>query len=123
MTGPESEEGPPSGLRNPEAAVRGLGASALLIEALVLLLALAPLAKVGGERRGAAIWLCLGVAVVAVALAGSLKRPWGWPAGALVPVALLAGGLLHWTLALLGFLFGLVWAYVLNVRRTVLRGR
>jgi hypothetical protein len=94
----------------------------LLAETVVLLLALAPLAKVGGGYRVAAIWLCLALAIVAGALAGALRRPWAWPAGALVPLALIAGGVLHWTLALLGVLFGLVWAYVLYVRHTVLRG-
>jgi hypothetical protein len=37
-----------------------------------------------------------------------------------VPVALLAGGFLHWSLAVLGIVFGLVWGYVLYVRRSVL---
>jgi hypothetical protein len=107
-------------LRDPAAAVRGLGASALVIEALVLLLTLAPVAKVGGAHRIAAIWVCLALVVVAAGLVGQLRRSWAWPAGFVVPVALLAGGLLHWTLAVLGLLFGAVWGYVLYVRRTVL---
>lgn len=109
-----------SGLRNPGAAVRGVGAGALAMEAVVLLLAIAPLAKLGGPNRVAAIWLCVGLSVLAVGVAGSLRRPWAWYAGAAVPVGLLAGGLLHWSLAVLGVLYGAVWLYVLNVRKTVL---
>lgn len=109
-----------SGLRNPPAAVRGVGAAALGVEALVLLLAIAPLVKLGGPDTGAAIGLVLVLVVVAGVLVGLLRYPWAWWAGAVVPVALLAGGFLHWSLAVLGIVFGLVWGYVLYVRRSVL---
>jgi hypothetical protein len=106
----------------PPAAVRGVGAAALVVEALVLLLAVAPLARVGGPDRGAAIGVVLAIAAVAVVLAGLLRRAWAWYAAAVVPVGLLVAGLLHWSLAVLGVLFGLLWAYVLKVRRTVADG-
>ena len=60
------------------------------------------------------------VAALAVVLAGLLRRPWAWWAGAGLQALLLAAGVLHWSLATLGVLFGLVWAYVLYVRRRVL---
>ncbi len=42
------------GLRNPQAAVRGLGAGTLALEAIVLLLAIQPIRIIGGdlERLG-----------------------------------------------------------------------
>ncbi|MFC7757764.1 hypothetical protein ACFQY4_06700 [Catellatospora bangladeshensis] len=46
--------GKPSGLRNPTRAVRGLGAGALVMEALVLLLALLPIWVL--RPPGAARW-------------------------------------------------------------------
>jgi hypothetical protein len=122
MTGPGSPEAgtpKPSGLRNPAAAVRGVGSGALVAEAVVLLLAVAPLWRIGGAGRGAAIALVAGLAVLAVLLVGLLRRPWAWWAALAVPAGLLAGGLLHWSLAVLGVLFGLLWAYVLRVRGTV----
>ena len=112
----------PSGLRNPAGAVRGVGAATLVIEALVLLLALIPLARLG-DGNAAAIWLCAVLAVVALVLIGLLRFAWAWPGAFVVPVALLAGGALHWSLVALGVLFGLSWAYVLNVRRSVLANR
>jgi hypothetical protein len=126
MTAPETDSDTSehrSGLRNPAAAVRGVGAGALSAEALVLVLAIVPLAKVGGPSRGGAIGLVVVLALVACGLIGVLRRGWAWWAGAIVPAALIAGGLLHWTLAALGVLFGLLWGYVLYVRRTVLVGR
>jgi hypothetical protein len=113
----------PSGLRNPTAAVRGVGAGTLVIEGIVLLLALAPIYKLAGERAAAGIWLCVALVVVLGLLAGLLRRPWAWWAATLVPLSLLVGGVfVHWALIALGVLFGLVWAYVLNVRHTVLNG-
>jgi hypothetical protein len=109
-----------SGLRNPTAAVRGVGAGALVVEAIVLLLAIAPVVKLGGKGVTTAIWLVVGLAAAAGVLAGLLRHPWAWWAGLVVPIALLGGGFLHWSLAVLGMVFGLLWGYVLNVRRTVL---
>ncbi|NJC71658.1 DUF4233 domain-containing protein [Planosporangium thailandense] len=111
------------GLRNPLAAVRGAGAGALVVEALVLLLAIAPLARIGGAERGPAIGLVVALAVVAGLLCGLLRHPWAWWAGLVIPVALLAGGALHWSLGVLGVVFGLLWGYMLNVRRTILANR
>lgn len=110
----------PSGLRNPAAAVRGVGAGALAVEALVLLLAIAPIHVLDVRRPGLATGVVVGLAVVCVLLAGMLRRSWAWPAGIVVQVALIACGWFHLSLAVLGVLFLLVWLYVLNVRRTVL---
>ena len=114
---------PRSGLRNPGAAVRGVGAGALAIEALVLLLAVLPLAKLGGAGSAAAIGVTLGIAALCAVLAGLLRYRWAWYAGAALQAVLFAGGLLHVALAVLGLLFAAVWGYVLSVRRTVLRAR
>jgi hypothetical protein len=114
---------PQAGLRNPLAAVRGAGAGALVTEALVLLLAIAPLARVGGVDRGPAIGLVVALAVAAGLLAGLLRHRWAWWAGLVVPLALLAGGLLHWSLGVLGVVFGLLWGYMLNVRSTIMANR
>lgn len=110
----------PSGLRSPVKAVRGLGASALLIETLVLLLAIAPLWVLGGAGSGAAIGAVIALAVAAVAIVGLLRRPWAWHAATALQGLLLLAGLLHWSLGVLGVIFGLVWGYVLHVRRSIL---
>ncbi|GAA0734203.1 DUF4233 domain-containing protein [Dactylosporangium roseum] len=109
----------PAGLKNPGAAVRGVGAAALVVEGVVLLLALLPLAKLGHGDNTAAIWFCVALAVVSFALCGLLRHAWAWYAGLAVQVALLAGGALHWSFVALGVLFGLTWLYVLYVRRSV----
>ncbi|GIE83508.1 hypothetical protein Aph02nite_94580 [Actinoplanes philippinensis] len=109
-----------SGLKNPQAAVRGLGAGTLALEVIVLLLTIAPLAVIAGDRKGPAITAALVATVVAIVLAGSMKRNWAWTAGAVLQGLLLLGGFLHWTLAAVGVIFGLTWAYAMHVRRTIL---
>jgi hypothetical protein len=111
---------PKSGLRNPVAAVRGVGAAALCAEALAMLLAIQPIRTLGGGLSGAAVGVVVGLAVVLLLLAGLLRRDWAWYGAAALQLLLLPAGLLHWSLAVLGIVFGLVWAYMLYVRRRVL---
>ncbi|MDO3702033.1 DUF4233 domain-containing protein [Micromonospora sp. C28SCA-DRY-2] len=123
---PGGRGGPPaggprrSGLRNPERAVRGLGAGTLSLEALVLLLAIQPIRVVGGDLSGTAIGAVVALAVTAVVLAGMMRRPWAWHAGTALQGLLMLAGLLHWSLFALGVIFALVWAYALHVRRVIL---
>jgi hypothetical protein len=114
--------GKPSGLRDPGAAVRGVGAGALVAEALVLLLAIQPLRVLGVHLTGVAIGTVAGLALLCVVLAGLLRHRWAWLLVWLPQIALVvAGFLFHPSLAVLGVLFGLVWVYVLSVRRRVTR--
>jgi hypothetical protein len=120
--GPEKEPGIRSGLRNPRAAVRGAAAGALALEALVLLLAIQPLRVLGGHLSGTGIAVVVVLAVVCVLLAGMLRHPWAWYAAFAPQVVLIvAGFFVHAALTVLGIIFTLVWLYVLNVRRSVLR--
>jgi hypothetical protein len=119
MTTPPSPD-KPSGLRNPQAAVRGLGAGTLGLEAIVLLLAIQPIRIMGGELSGWGIAAVVTLAVLAAVLAGMMRRSWAWHGGTAVQVLLICSGLLHWSLAVLGLLFGAAWAYASYVRRSIL---
>jgi len=110
-----------SGLRSPTAAARGVGAGALAMEAVVLLLAIQPIRVLGANLTGVAIGVILALAVACLLLASQLRRRWAWYAGGGIQVVILACGFVfHGSLAVLGAVFGLVWLYVLHVRRTVL---
>jgi hypothetical protein len=109
-----------SGLRNPEAAVRGLGAGTLALEAIVLLLAIQPIRILGGDLSGWGVGAVVALAVLAAVIAGSMKRSWAWHAGTGLQVLLLAAGFLHWSLAALGLIFGAAWAYACYVRKSIL---
>jgi hypothetical protein len=115
------QEPPRSGLRNPTAAVRGVGAGALVVEALVILLGILPLRVVGVRFSGVAIGILVALAVYCVVLAGLLRRAWAWWAGLVPPVVLIVSGFVfHPSLTVLGVLYAFAWTYVLYVRRRVL---
>ncbi|GIL27087.1 DUF4233 domain-containing protein [Actinocatenispora comari] len=109
---------PVSGLRNPAGALRGAGAGVLSIEALVLLLAVLPLRMLKAPGWGMAAVAIL--AVLAIVLIGLLRRRWAWYAGIVLQALVIATGLAHWAIAVIGCLFAAIWLYVLHVRRTVL---
>jgi hypothetical protein len=109
-----------SGLRNPEAAVRGLGSGTLALEAIVLLLAIQPIRILGGHLSGWGIGAVITLAVLAAVLAGTMRRRWAWAAGTALQALLILSGLLHWSLAALGLIFGAAWAYASYVRHSIL---
>ena len=109
-----------SGLRNPAAAARGLGAATLGLEALVLVLAIQPIRMLGDGAGAAALAVSAALAVAAVVVAGLLRYGWAWHAGTVLQAAVLLAGLLHWSLLGVGLVFAAVWAYVWHVRRVIL---
>jgi hypothetical protein len=122
-TPPEGEHSAaprPSGLRNPQAAVRGLGAGTLAMEAMVLLLAIQPIKLLGGDLSGWGVAAVVTLAVLAALLAGCMRHSWAWGAGAVLQALLIASGLLHWSLAVLGIVFAAAWSYAAYVRRSIL---
>nr|WP_239159458.1 DUF4233 domain-containing protein [Actinoplanes humidus] len=108
-----------SGLKNPAAAVRGLGAGTLILEAIILLLGIQPIRILGGHLSGWGVGAVIAEAVVAIVLAGRMGTAWAWTAGTVLQVLLLASGLFHWSLGALGLIFGATWAYALHVRRSL----
>ncbi len=109
----------PSGLRDPARAVRSVGAAVLCLEALTVLLALAPVAKLGGGLTAGRAAALVALSVLLIATAGLLRRPWAYILGSVLQLAVLAAGLLTPAMFVVGVAFGLVWIYVLRLRRTV----
>ena len=111
-TGPDEQR---SGLRDPARAARSLAAMALSFEALALLLAIVPMRMILDDSTTAIVAILV-LTVACVVLAGMAKRPWVWPAGAVLQVALIACWPIHWSLGVAGIVFGLVWAYCWYVK-------
>ncbi|WP_433301842.1 DUF4233 domain-containing protein [Actinoplanes sp. CA-030573] len=91
-----------------------------MLEAIVLLLAIQPIRIMGGHLSGWGVAAVIALAVLCALLAGMMGRRWAWPAGAVLQALLIACGLLHWSLAVLGLIFAGTWAYAAYVRRSIL---
>lgn len=104
-----------SGLKNPARAARSLAALALSFEALALLLAIVPMRMILDDSTLALIAILV-LVLGCIVLAGMAKRPWVWPAGAVLQAAVIACWPIHWSLGVAGIVFGLVWAYCWYVK-------
>lgn len=120
MTGDVEPGQPRSGLRDPARAVRSVAAAALGLEGLTVLLALAPIAKLGGGLTPWRLAAVLSLAVLLIATAGLLRHRWAYALGGVLQVAVIAAGLLTTAMFVVGIAFALVWLYVLRLRATLL---
>lgn len=109
----------PSGLRDPARAVRSVAAAALALEGLTVLLALAPVAKLGGGLTAGRLAALVALSLLLFLTAGLLRRSWAYGLGSSLQVAVLAAGLLTWAMFVIGIAFGLVWLYVLRLRAAI----
>lgn len=114
-----SEGSRPSGLRDPARAVRSVAAAALCLEALSVLLALAPVARLGGGLTAVRLTAFVALAALLFLAAGLLRHSWAYVLGSVLQVAVLACGLLTPAMLVVGAAYGLVWIYALRLRRTV----
>jgi hypothetical protein len=104
--------------RRADKASRGALAAVLGLEGLVVLLiprAIAFTTGLGPVRTG----ICIGLAVVMVAAAGLVRRPWGIGLGSVLQVLFFATGALIATMFFVAALFIAVWAWILNFRHEV----
>jgi MFS superfamily sulfate permease-like transporter len=107
--------------RDPLQGVRGVFAATLVLESVVVLLALLVLAKFGAGATPLRVGVIVGLAVAMVVAAGLQRRPWGLALALALQVVMVVCGLLVAALAVLGVVFGLVWAGLLLLRRDLVR--
>ncbi|HEX8520151.1 MAG TPA: DUF4233 domain-containing protein [Pseudonocardia sp.] len=106
---------------DPTKGLRGVYAALLVLEAIVVGLALLVLPKFGVGATPLGVALIGGVAVAMVVASGLQRRPWGLAVALALQAATLACGLLVPALALVGLIFGAVWAGILLMARDVRR--
>jgi Protein of unknown function (DUF4233) len=97
--------------------MRVIAASVLAFEAIVVLLAIPVAVTLGGVEPALAITGGVALALLCVAAAGSLGRPWGYQAGWVVQGLVLASGLVVTSMFLVGGLFVGLWVIGLRVGR------
>ncbi|MFW3115069.1 hypothetical protein MHAE_15024 [Mycobacterium haemophilum DSM 44634] len=96
-------------------------AATLLLEAIVVLLALPVVGAVGGGLTPAALIYLLGLAGLLIVLAGLQRRAWAIWVNLGVQVVALAGFAVYPGVGFIGVLFTVVWALIAYFRAEVRR--
>lgn len=97
--------------------MRVIAASILTFEALVVVLAIPVAITLGDVDPAVAVTGGLALVVLCLVVAGSLSRPWGYPAGWVAQGLILLSGLVVHAMFLIGGLFVLLWVVGLRVGR------
>jgi hypothetical protein len=111
----------PQGQPDPWKSFRGVMAGTLILEAIVVLLALPVVARIGGGLTVASGGYVIGLAVVLVLFAGLQGRPWAIWANLALQVVLIAGVVVHGAIGIIGLVFLVVWLVIAYLRFEVLR--
>jgi hypothetical protein len=98
-------------------ATRAVLAALLCLEALVVLLVPRAIAQTATGLDATKTAVLIGLAVVLVATAGLLWRPWGIGLGSALQLAVLATSVLEHVLIVIGLMFIGLWWWVLTMRR------
>ncbi|HEY9313995.1 DUF4233 domain-containing protein [Williamsia sp.] len=104
---------------DPWRGFRGVMAGTLILEAIVIGLAFPIVWRVGG---GLTVWsgVYLGVLTLAMILGSGLQgRSWALQYNLALQVVTIAGWAIHWSIGIVGVVFGIVWLYIAYIKRDV----
>ncbi|MFW0796398.1 DUF4233 domain-containing protein [Gordonia sp. CPCC 205515] len=104
---------------DPWKGLRGVMAGTLILEVIVLGLTFPIVAKIGPGIT----WLSgcyLGLLVLAhIVAAGMQGRPYAIKLDLILQLFVIAGGFFHWSIAVIGVIFGCVWVYIAYIKNDV----
>jgi len=101
--------------------VRGIAASVLVFEGMVVLFATLVALDLSDFDDATLWWTGGTLAVACVLAAGLLGRPWGYLAGSVLQVLVVAAGFLVPAMFALGLVFAALWFLALHLGRKVAR--
>ena len=113
----EQSQGQP----DPWKSFRGVMAGTLILEAIVVLLALPVVARIGGGLTAVSGGYLVGLALVLVLFAGIQGRSWAIWANLALQVVVIAGVVVHGAIGFIGLVFLGVWLLIAYLRFEVLR--
>ncbi|GED97573.1 DUF4233 domain-containing protein [Gordonia crocea] len=117
MSTPTTRYTPPT--NDPWKGFRGVMSGVLILQAIVVGLAFPVVAKIAGGLTAFSITY-LTVLVLALVLAcGMQSRPWALQLNCALTLLTIVGGVFHWSIAAIGLVFALVWAYIIYIKRDV----
>ncbi|MDV3130772.1 DUF4233 domain-containing protein [Mycobacterium sp. 29Ha] len=111
----------PQGQPDPWKSFRGVMAGTLILEAIVVLLALPVVARIGGGLTAVSGGYLVGLAAVLVLFAGIQGRAWAIWANLALQLVVIAGVFVHGAIGFIGLVFLGVWLLIAYLRVEVLR--
>ncbi|MHC3001096.1 DUF4233 domain-containing protein [Gordonia metallireducens] len=104
---------------DPWKGLRGVMAGTMILEVIVVILAFPIVWRLGGGLT----WLSggyLALLVLAMIVAAGMQgRPYALKLDLALQVAVIVGGVFHWSIAAVGVVFGSVWLYIVYIKRDV----
>ncbi|MFT4396245.1 DUF4233 domain-containing protein [Gordonia lacunae] len=104
---------------DPWKGLRGVMAGTMILEVIVVILAFPIVWRLGDGLT----WLSGGyltLVVIAMILAAGMQgRPYAITLDLTLQVVLIAGGIFHWSIAVVGVVFGSVWLYIRYIKADV----
>ncbi|MFT3714867.1 MAG: DUF4233 domain-containing protein [Gordonia sp. (in: high G+C Gram-positive bacteria)] len=122
MTDSQGTEGVPAPAVDPWKGFRGVMAGTLVLEAIVVGLTFPVVATLGSHGITWVSGIYLGVLfVVMILLSGRQGHPRALQIDLILQLFVIAGGLFHWSIAVVGVIFLCVWIYIAYIKRDVQR--
>ncbi|ATD70552.1 MULTISPECIES: DUF4233 domain-containing protein [Gordonia] len=104
---------------DPWKGLRGVMAGTMILEVIVIILAFPIVWRLGGGLT----WLSGGyltlLVLAMIAAAGMQGRPYALKLDLGLQMAVIVGGIFHWSIAVVGVVFGSVWLYIVYIKRDV----
>ncbi|MGB3301693.1 DUF4233 domain-containing protein [Gordonia sp. (in: high G+C Gram-positive bacteria)] len=104
---------------DPWKGFRGVMAGTLILEVIVVALAFPVVARLaGGVTWASGLYLGI-VTLILLLLSGRQGKPRALEINLVMQVFVIAGGLIHWSIAVVGVVFLCVWLYIAYIKRDV----
>ncbi|MCK8612685.1 DUF4233 domain-containing protein [Gordonia sp. C13] len=104
---------------DPWKGLRGVMAGTMILEVIVVILAFPIVWRLGGGLTWVSGGYLILLVLAMIAAAGMQGRPYALKLDLALQVAVIVGGVFHWSIAVVGVVFGSVWLYIVYIKRDV----
>ena len=94
-------------------------AGTMILEVIVVILAFPIVWRLGGGLTWVSGGYLVLLVLAMIVAAGMQGRPYALKLDLALQVAVIAGGVFHWSIAAVGVVFGSVWLYIVYIKRDV----
>lgn len=110
-------------VKDPIKGLSGVLSGTLIMEAITVLLILLVVLKIdGGAHWTTFNWVYITVIGLAhVALSFVQRRPWALWADLALQIPLIFGFFIHWSVSVVGIMFGIVWFFIMRLRSEMIQ--